>query len=357
MKLVFFSGGMNRSGGTERVLSEIANSLAKRGYDIVIVSLTGESRSFYALDENIKVYWLEAKSFTKGIFKSLKKLKNIVKEEKPDIWVDVDIILCFYSLPVRGIKHRFKMISWEHFNHNSSFDQNEGLRKIAKRLVTSKSDCMVVLSKDDEKYYSENYKIKHMLCQIYNPTTFENLPEKNTEEKLIFAAGNIVPVKGFDDLVEIWALLEDKYPEWRVEIAGQGEDKEKLERKMVEKKLKNISFIGRVNDISEYYRKAAMYVMTSKCEGFPMVVLEAMAFSLPVVAFEEKTCVNEMVVENESGMLVKSRSIEDFAQKIEILIKNDDMRQKMGKEARKRSELFSHDIVVDKWDELLNRLR
>lgn len=356
MKLVFFSGGMNRSGGTERVLSEIANSLASRGYEVVIVSLTGESRSFYSIDERIKMYWIGAKGFTKGILKSLKMLRRIVKDEKPDIWIDVDIILCFYSLPVRGIRHRFKLISWEHFNHNSSFEQNTNLRKIAKKLVTSKSDCMLVLSKDDEKYYRENYKIKKRLCQIYNPTTFEKLPEKTDEEKLIFAAGNIVPVKGFDELVNIWAILENKFPAWRVEIAGQGEEKEKLERIAENKGLKRIHFIGRVENISEYYRKAAIYVMTSRCEGFPMVVLEAMAFSLPIVAFEEKTCVNEMVFDNESGMLVKERSAEKFAEKLELLMKNDDFRQKMGKAAKDQSERFSHEIITDKWEELLKEL-
>lgn len=357
MKLIFFSGGMNRSGGTERVLSEIANSLADRGYEVVIVSLTGESHSFFTLDERIKVYWINAKSFTKGIIKSLRQLKKIVKEEKPDIWIDVDIILCFYSLIIRGIKQRFKLISWEHFNHNSSFEQNEGLRKFAKKLVAAKSDCLVVLSKDDEEYYSKTYKIKHRLCQIYNPSTFENIPPKTAEEKLIFAAGNIVSVKGFDDLIDIWGLLEKNNPGWRVEIAGQGEDREKLEAKIAGKGLKNISFIGRVDDISSYYRKAAVYVMTSLCEGFPMVVLEAMAFSLPVVAFEEKTCVNEMIVDNVSGILVKERSIEDYSRKLEQLIQNDDKRWAMGQAAHEQVRLFSHEIVLEKWEKLLNGLK
>lgn len=357
MKILFFSGGMDRSGGTEHALSLIANSLADRGYEIIVVSMTGGDNFYYPLSPEIKAYTLGAKSFTGNIAGTLRKLKKIVKNEQPDIWVDVDIILCFYSLIVRGIRHRFKLISWEHFNHNSVFDHNAGLRRFAKKIVASQSDAFIVLSKDDEAYYGSEYRIKHRLVQIYNPVPFENTQEKKHVEKTVFAAGKLIPLKGFDTLVEAWSLLEQKYPEWQLEIAGDGPEKERLCAMIAEKKLKNVLLAGRLDDIRRHYEKAEIFVLPSKSEGLPTVVLEAMAYSLPVVAFKEKMCIGEMIGEDdEAGIIVPGRSPEALAQALEELMANDEKRHLAGKKAHERTVLFSKESVIEKWEALLKSL-
>ena len=134
-KIVFFSGGIDRSGGTERVLSLIASGLAKKDYEVVIVSMCGEKKSHYPLDEKIKIHFLEAKGFAKGILSNLQKLKDIVKSEKPDYWVDVDIILGLYTFFVRKKNKGMKWISWEHFNYYTDFPYYKGLRKFTRKLV------------------------------------------------------------------------------------------------------------------------------------------------------------------------------------------------------------------------------
>ena len=104
-KIVFFSGGIDRSGGIERVLSIVASGLAKSGYDVTIVSMCGEKRSHYELDVNVKTLFMEAPDFSQNIHKNIKKLSGIIDSIEPDYWVDVDIILSLYTYFVRK-KHK-----------------------------------------------------------------------------------------------------------------------------------------------------------------------------------------------------------------------------------------------------------
>ena len=96
-KIVFFSGDISRSGGTERVVSIIANGLVDRGYDVVIFSLTGKGPSFFELDQRIKIRFVGSKGLQTNIISNLITLNRFMKEERPDFLIDVDIILCFYS--------------------------------------------------------------------------------------------------------------------------------------------------------------------------------------------------------------------------------------------------------------------
>lgn len=355
-KLVFFIGDLSHSGGTERVLAEIANGLCERGYDVSIVSLTGEAPAFFQFDERIRIHWLKSRSLQSDIVGNLRQLEQIYRSEKPDLWIDVDIILCVYSLLLK-LRHRdMKLVSWEHFNYYYPFPVNQGLRKIVRRLVARFSDCLLVLSKEDMGYYQENLNVRGLLRQIYNPAPFENQPPKEHDNKIILAAGRLTDVKGFDMLIESWALLEEKYPDWKVIVAGDGEDREKLEQLKAEKGLQNISFIGRVENIQDYYRDASFFVLPSRGEGFVMVLLEAMAFSNPVVAFTCKAGVAELVSEGMNGYPVPLGDTVKFAQKMENLMCSDILRSTMGENARARMEEFSHREILNRWEMLMKEL-
>ena len=97
-KLLFFIGNMSHSGGTERVLSVIANGLLGRGCQVAVVSLWGNGKTFFELDENIKIYWVEQEREKSGISGNLRYLMALIEEERPDVLVDVDIILTCYSI-------------------------------------------------------------------------------------------------------------------------------------------------------------------------------------------------------------------------------------------------------------------
>ena len=354
-KIVFFSGGIDRSGGTERVLSLIASGLAKKDYEVVIVSMCGEKKSHYPLDEKIKIHFLEAKGFAKGILSNLRKLKGIVKSEKPDYWVDVDIILGLYTFLVRKKNKGMKWISWEHFNYYTDFPYYKGLRKFTRKLVCKKTDCLVVLSKEDEGYYKQNEKIKGKLLSIPNPSPYTvNKSSERKEEKIVLSVGRLTRIKGFDMLLEAWADVEKEFPKWKLAIVGEGEERDNLLKLKKEKNIVNADLPGFAENIEEEYKKASVYVLSSRNEGFPMVLLEAMSFSLPIVAFSCKAGVKEMVIDGYNGYLANPNDVKGLSAKIKEMLSDEEKMRKMGENSMKHVQNFDTDSILKQWVQMMD---
>lgn len=352
-RLAFFCGNMNHGGGTERVLSVIANGLSARGHEVIILSLTGEGEPYYTLSPEIKLYWVGSRGLQKDIIKNLKKLEGLLEAERPEYLIDVDIILCFYSRILRkrcGIKH---WISWEHFNYYTRFDHNQSLRGLARKTVCRRSDCLVVLSNEDKQNYRRNLNPTCRLKRIYNPAVFENVQNTAAKEKIILAVGRLTKIKGYDLLLQSWAMLESRYPEWRLLLVGEGEERAALEAQAREAGLKNIRFEGNVRDVESYYARSGIFVLPSRNEGFAMVLLEAMAYSLPIVAFNCRAGVAEAVEDNVSGYLAEPENVQALAEALAKMIGNgNEVREAMGREGKNRLAEFSQDKILDQWERL-----
>lgn len=352
-RILFFIGNMSHSGGTERVLSVIANGLAERGHSVSVMSLWGNGISPFPLHERIKVYWVGKQRRKKGITGNLIFLTEVLRYEKTEILIDVDIILGCYSFFLKRSLPYLHWISWEHFNFYYHFRKNHLLRKVVRRAVAAYADCLVVLTEEDKGYYQKNMKLRCRLSRIYNPVPYETAVPKREEFPFIFAAGRLTRAKGFDLLVRSWKLLEKKYPQWRVVVAGQGEDERKLKRMVKYAGLKRFCFAGAVTDIEKYYRKAAFFVLPSRDEGFGMVLVEAMSFSLPAVSYACKAGPGEIVRDKETGFLVETGNVTAFAEKMEMLIKDGVLRRKMGAKAMESVKRFEQEGILDEWESLI----
>lgn len=352
-EIVFLIGNMTHSGGTERVLSIIANGLTERGYQVSIVSMWGNDQTFFPLREEVKIYWVEKETPKAGVIRKLRTIIHILNKENAGFLIDVDIILGFYSFFLKRMRPEMHWISWEHFNYYYHFKKNHNLRKVARRLVARFSEQLVVLSDEDKGYYQEKLKLKCGITRIYNPNPYEDVQTKQIEKPIIFAAGRLTRVKGFDLLIKSWKLLEDKYPEWTILIAGEGEDRKILEEEKRAARLKNFLFIGNVSNIEQYYKSSSIFVLPSRDEGFGMVLLEAMDFSLPVVSYFCKAGPGEIVIDGENGFLIEPEHVEAFAEKMELLMKDENLRRQMGRNARKSTERFRKELILDQWEILL----
>ena len=356
-RITFFIGNMSRFGGTERVLSIIANGLADRGYRISIISLWGGGEPFFEIRNDIPIYWIEELYPGRNYVKEILGIRAILHREQTQVLVDVDIILCFYSLLLKCLSRKIYGVSWEHFNYYYHFKKNRLLRKMARYLVGIFAQQLIVISDEDKVYYQQNARLKCKIDRIYNPNPYEGEFIKSKEEKMIFAAGRLTGVKGFDLLIKSWKMLEEKYPDWQVVIAGAGEDKESLENRIIGEGLERIHLIGNVSNIEEYYQKAAFFVLPSRDEGFGMVVLEAMDFAIPVVSFACKAGPREIVIDGENGFLVEPGAIEEFSKKMEFLIQENEVRHEMGKKAKDSTARFSKDMILDEWEKLLGTIK
>lgn len=358
-KVCFFIGNMSRSGGTERVLSVIANGLSERGFSVFIMSLWGDGKSFFSLKDEIKLYWIEQGfkgTGITGIIGRLRYLNGILRKEKAEILVDVDIILGCYSFFLKKWMPELRWVSWEHFNYYHHFKKNHFLRKIIKRAAGRYSDQIVVLTEEDRTSYEKHLKPRCGIRCIYNPVPYEGTFAKEDEKARILAAGRLTGEKGFESLIHSWRRLEDAYPEWEVVVAGEGEDRKKLEKAIRVSGLKRLYLAGNVPDIERYYQEAAFFVLPSKSEGFGMVLVEAMCFSNPVVSYACGAGPKKIVLDGKNGFLVEPGNVEQFAGRMEALMSDAQLRKKMGNTARKSVVRFEKEKILGQWERLLNRM-
>lgn len=355
MKPGFLIGNMRSPGGTERVLCSVANGLLQRGYEPVVISMWGEGEAAFVLDEKIRQYRLAAQ-YPHGILANLKNiaaLYRIVRKERITVLVDVDLILTFYSLPVKILRPGLKRIAWEHFNYYYQFRKNNRIRRLAMRLAAAFSDALVVLSKEDMGYYADHLSIRGLLCQIYDPNPYENVTDTGKEEKLIFAAGRLTRAKGFDLLLESWALLEKDFPDWNLVIAGSGEEEAALKASAQKKGLRRVTFAGLVREMEAWYRRSAFFVLPSRYEGFGMVLVEAMAHARPVVSYACKAGPSDIVTDGTDGFLVPEGDPVEFAKGMRRLMESEPLRKEMGKHAKRSVERFELGKILDRWEDLL----
>ena len=354
--IAFFSGDITRSGGTENVSIMIANALAQRDeYEISFVSLFEEaSEPFFRIDDAIARYTVYPTP-THGIqhyFDTVSRLRKLVEDHHIDVLVDIDGILDMYSLPLKR-RTGVKVISWEHFNYH----QNPGVpyRKLTRRWAARKADAIVTLTEADRKLYEENAHPKCLVIAIPNPMR-QVIPEPvyDVTSKTIISSGRLTYQKGFDMLVDVAAEVLPQHPDWQWLILGEGEDRPMLEEKIAQAGIgSQLILKGRVDDMDPYYRGAAMFVMTSRFEGLPMVLLEAKAYKLPIVSFDCETGPSEIIREKINGDLIPEGDLGSMAESIGSLIENTDRRRSYSVMACKDTDYFSKEVIVDLWISVL----
>ena len=359
INVCFFSGDITRSGGTERVSTVIANELQKdKELSISFLSLwENHSELFYDIDKSIKRDVLYEKETT-GIhhfFGYIRRIRRFIKRNKIDILIDIDGILDMYSVPAM-FRLKTKLISWEQFNYYQNPYVN--YRKKTRKLAAKHADAIVVITKEDKGYYKQNLRIKNKIEQIYNPITINNnYSYYSIDSKTILSVGRITEQKGFDMLVEVAKEVFKTHPDWSWIIIGEGEDKEIIENKIKEYGLaNNISIISNVKNIEDYYKKSAIYVMTSRYEGFGLVLTEAQEFHLPCISFKCPAGPSEIVDNNENGYLIDCFEIEDMIKAINKLIENETIRKEFSSKARKNSKIFDVQVIASQWSSLLKTM-
>lgn len=351
-------GNMSHTGGTERVLQQIANGLAARGYQVTVISVWGKNELAFPLD--IRVDFRRLGDSCPGTLtehlSTAARLRETLKKAAPSILVDVDLILTFYSLPATAGMTGVKRIAWEHFNFYYQFRRNNRLRRVAMRLAARFSHAVLVLTREDQGYYRENLNIRGKLCQIYNPNPFEQATREGDGGRMVLAAGRLTRAKGFDLLLESWAMLEADFPDWKLCIAGDGEERQSLERRIRERGLHNVELPGRAADMGSLYRQAGLFALPSRDEGFGMVLIEAMAYGRPVVSFACKAGPRDIVTDGENGLLIPAGDCAGFSRGLRRLMGSEQLRREMGEQAKLSLARFRLQDILDQWELLLQAL-
>lgn len=354
----FLIGNLNNSGGTERVTSLIANKLCEDNrYNIFILSLWGGQKPFFSLNANIKTYSLYniKPSFKKQLFPTIKKIRNFVKDNKIDVLIDVDSILCVFTVPaLMGLT--INHICWEHFNFNANLGVK--LRDIGRKLAARYCDYVVTLTTRDKELWEHNLKnIKSLIVPIPNPTPYENIENiPSLQYKTVLAIGRLTYQKGFDLLIEAWASVCKQNDDWTLCIVGSGEDETQLKEYARVLNVDNrIDFIPATKYVEKYYKSSSFYCLSSRFEGLPMVLLEAQAYGLPIISLDCDTGPSEVIKDSENGFLCKANDVKELghilSKCVNHLTVND--YEKLHENALKMHSKFYISNLIEKWYSIL----
>lgn len=374
MKIVYCIAGTYNSGGMERVLANKANYLARRGYEIVIITTDQRGRSpFFMLDQRILCYHLKVnyEENNGGLFldkllrypfkqkKHKKELTDLLLHLKADIVISM---FCNDASFLWKIKDGSSKILEVHFSRYKRLQfGRKGIWRLAdvyrsRRDMSTvrKYDRFVVLTEEDKGYWGS---IPHMTV-IPNSLSFSPVSQAALVNKKIIAIGRYDYQKGFDFLIDVWKIVYETHPDWMLDIIGRGEWKELLQGKIDRYGLNgSIRLKAPTNHIEQEYLQASMLVMSSRYEGLPMVLLEAQAVGLPVVSFACKCGPRDIITDGEDGFLVPEGDVSQMANRMILLMNDESLRSRMGQAARKNSLRFSEDVVMDKWEKMFEHLK
>lgn len=373
MKILYNIAGTCHSGGMERVLANKANYLAAHGFEVVIVTTDQQGRQpFFQLDQRIRCIDLNVnyeenngKSFLNKLlhypFKQFihkQRLKKVLREEKNDVTVsmfcnDVSFITDIKDGSRKVLEIHFSKLKRLQYNRKGIWRWADLWRSRMDERLVRRFDKFVVLTKEDAAYWGALPNLE----VIPNACTFFPEHPSPLNKRLVIAVGRYTYQKGFDRLIKAWNRVGKEFPDWRLQIIGDGEEKEQLQQLITHYQLeKQVKLIPPTKQLNAIYQEASFLVMSSHYEGFGMVLIEAQAFGMPVVSFACKCGPRDIIKDGENGFLVEEGNVGQLAAKMKLLMTNNGLLVQMGKQARVNARRYDENKIMTRWINLFNSL-
>jgi len=367
MKIVFNTDQIYLHGGIEKVMATKANYWVGIPNVQVYIVTTEQQKNIprYFLDKRVNIIDLgvnynRSKSYfsKENLLKAfihLKKQKEFFRKLQPNVIISPNFNFDHYWLPF--IKKDSRLIKER---HSSRYKEPEARKNKAlfNRLkfkfndwLDSKYTKIVVLNEDERKYVMSNNAVV-----IPNPIESQ-IMQADLINKRVLAAGRISQVKGFDHLIKAWAIVNDSFSDWHLDIYGQDylDTQKELEQLIQDLQLQDvIHFKGSIDNIPEKMTEYSIYAMTSQTECFPMVLLEALSVGLPIVSYDCPNGPRNIIQDKIDGLLIQDQNIQIFADSLKELILDKGLRIKMGNNAKENIHRFTTFEVMKKWKSLLN---
>ena len=362
-------------GGIESCICNVANLLCDF-YDIEIISIYKLlDHPAFKLDERIKVTYLTENikpngnefktafkhlNFIKCFFIGLKSLHILylkrhtlikaVKESDGDIFLSTRI----YINKILGRYGHGVKIGWEHNHHHND-------QKYIKTFMSScqNLDKVILVSKSLKDYYEKLFTVNNLSCNcIYIPNFIDILPENKTnfDNKNLISVGRLSLEKGFIDLIDVYKLVDLGLGDTHLDIIGDGSEATNINNKIIDYNLtRKITMHGFQDKdyINNQYLNSALYLMTSYTESFGLVLIEAMAYGIPCIAYDSAEGANDIIQNNYNGYLIKNRNEHDMADAVIKLLSNRAELKRLSNNARQTALKYTASSFKDKWLEVL----
>lgn len=359
MNICFLHSSM-QAGGIERTIMLLSAYLANNNHNVSIITLDNED-SFYPLHKNVNHIKLNVSdnstSFINAIFNNIKRVKAFRKEIKKEHF---DAVVCFgtstelIAILARGFK-KYKVIGAERSN---PFNASVSVWSKNKNRLAKKCDGFIFQTAGSSKYYDESVRKKGTVIQNgIDVEKFKQAEIPFEEKKGFCAVGRINKSKCFDELIEIFSNILEEYPNETLDIFGDGPEREKLENRVKENGLQNnILFRGKSKEIINEYAKHKFFIMTSKTEGFPNVLMEALASGCVCVSSNCDFGPSEMVIDGENGFLVKTHDKERFIEVICNIYNDYDVCKNVSSNAKKIRKTNDFNIIGELYEDYIRKV-
>lgn len=363
-------------GGIEKQTTLFANELIKK-YDVEIISVYSMNHPpAYNIDKKVHIkYLIDSSPNKKEFLSAIKKFKilSVIKEglkskkilkQKHDLMVneikklDCDFVVStrieYAEMLSKYAPESITTITQEHL-HNDSPRYISRLRKALRKL-----DYLVALGPGSkanyEKWFSSNKNLK--IVEIPNILEENSCNTSNLDNYTLISVGRMHPVKGFNDLLKIVKIVKESIPEIKLNLIGGGKEFKNLKSEIKKLGLEaNVNMPGMLSsqDINKYLLSSDIYVMTSHSECFPMVLLEAANYGLPLLSFDVPVGPKALIKDDFNGYLIKNRNIKEMAEKIVYLMGNRSLMKTLGSNAKKNVIQYLPDNVMKKWYDIFDK--
>jgi glycosyltransferase involved in cell wall biosynthesis len=356
---MFLIESMHSRGGMERVTAIVASGLARRGLDVQILTLRGRESAF-PLAPEVRLTTLGLPPGTLRMraqtWPLIRGLRRRFRADRPDVLIVVDTFLCAFAFPA-ALGLRARRVAWEHFHFYTDLGMRS--RRFGRWAAAFLGRHVVTLTQQDVQQWTQAFPAAlARIRSIANPLSFAppSLNPYLAANRTVLAVGRLDDQKGFDLLLDSWAMIEPEFPEWSLKILGSGTREQGLRQQAARLKLKRWSLEGATSQIEQEYRAAGVYALSSRHEGLPMVLMESQAYGVPAVAFNCPTGPADLLGPG-GGLLVEAGSTFAFAAALRRVMSDSQLRQDMSQQAFENSARYEAGRILDQWTAFLEVFR
>lgn len=346
------------AGGAERVTSLLANAWVARNHEIAVVTLTDTHGDAYSLDHKVERVGLglerDSRSLVQAVmhnFLKVRALRHLVASMAPDLIISfVDRVNVLTLVASAGLGVPVVISERVHPEHHQIGRIWSFLRRLTYPLAAA-----LVIQSEAIRPWANRVVRRRRIHVVPNPVGAQFRPPQSKQENrkpMILAVGRLATQKGFDLLIKAFQAVVSRHPTWSLQIVGQGPQAGEL-RRLGESSPGSTIFRGVVTDPERYYRECSIFVLPSRYEGFPNVLLEAMASGCAVIATDSPGGASEIIEHGVNGLLVAPEGVDAIAKAMDQLMSDRMLRECLGSRAVEVSDRFSIHRIVGCWEEVI----
>jgi len=347
-----------QSGGAERVLSTMANYWAERGFLVSLISLSQKSTDFYRTNLSIQRIELNQSKTSRNIFEAiganisrLTKLRKAIYQSQPDAVISFTDRINVLTL-LSTVGSQIPVIISE--RNDPTKRPISLIWATLRRLVYKRATTLVMQTPSSAKW-AEKIVERNKVSIIPNPVQ-QAEPGPAHPGNYLLAVGRLVHQKAYDVLIHAFSKISSECPDINLIILGEGTDRPKLVALIKKLRLESrVSLPGVINNVSDYYRGAQAFVLSSRYEGFPNVLLEAMMHGCAVISTDYPTR-PQLLKSQINGLLAIPEDPADLSKVMKLLIKNQVLRKKLGACAQETVQYFTVPNIMKKWNEVIEKI-